>query len=73
MSPDLDRAPGTSWPRRRWRPRPRLDWSLGLSLAVVWPVTGLLYDLHLRHAERIPPSGGVLLLAIHVSVLDPVA
>ncbi|MEI4272790.1 lysophospholipid acyltransferase family protein [Klenkia sp. LSe6-5] len=73
MSRDLDRPPGTSWPRRRWRPRPRLDWSLAMCLAVVWPVTTVLYDLRLRHAERIPATGGVLLVANHVSVLDPLS
>ncbi len=44
-----------------------------MSLAVVWPVTAGVYDLRLRHAERIPAQGGVLLVANHVSVLDPLA
>lgn len=44
-----------------------------MSLAVVWPVSALVYDLRLRHADRIPARGGVLLVANHVSVLDPLA
>ena len=44
-----------------------------MCLWVVWPVCSLLYDLRLRHAERIPATGGVLLVANHVSVLDPLA
>ncbi|SSC24910.1 Phospholipid/glycerol acyltransferase [Klenkia terrae] len=44
-----------------------------MCLLVVWPVCGLIYDLRLRHAERIPATGGVLLVANHVSVLDPLA
>lgn len=44
-----------------------------MCLLVVWPVCSLIYDLRLRHAERIPASGGVLLVANHVSVLDPLA
>ncbi|SDO24403.1 1-acyl-sn-glycerol-3-phosphate acyltransferases [Klenkia soli] len=44
-----------------------------MCLWVVWPVCALLYDLRLRHAERIPAQGGVLLVANHVSVLDPLA
>ncbi|WP_242658485.1 lysophospholipid acyltransferase family protein [Klenkia brasiliensis] len=70
---DSDVAPGSRWPRRRWRPRPPLTWSLRMCLYVVWPVAGLLYDLRLRHAERIPATGGVLVVANHVSVLDPLA
>lgn len=44
-----------------------------MCLAVVWPVAGLLYDLRLQYAERIPADGGVLVVANHVSVLDPLA
>ncbi len=73
MSPDAVPRPGSSWPRRRWRPRPELDWALALTLGTVWPVCALLFDLRIRHAERIPATGGVLLVANHVSVLDPLA
>ncbi len=73
VSVDAVPGPGESWPRRRWRPRPKLDWALALCLGTVWPVCALLYDLRLRHVERIPATGGVLLVANHVSVLDPLA
>ncbi|MCW2583899.1 MAG: plsC [Klenkia sp.] len=72
MSTELA-APGGSWPRRRWRPRPPLNWALRLSLTVVGPVASVLFGLHFRHPERIPATGGVLLVANHVSVLDPLA
>jgi 1-acyl-sn-glycerol-3-phosphate acyltransferase len=58
-------------PRRRTR-RP-LPWALRLCVLVVYPVASLLFALRYRHAERIPPTGGVLLVANHVSILDPLA
>lgn len=53
--------------------RDRLSWSLRLCLWVVWPAAQLLFDLRYRHGERIPARGGVLLVANHVSILDPLA
>ena len=46
---------------------------LRLCVLVVYPVSSLLFRLGYRHADRIPPTGGVLLVANHVSVLDPLS
>jgi 1-acyl-sn-glycerol-3-phosphate acyltransferase len=43
------------------------------AIVVVYPVASMLFRLRYRHAERIPPTGPVLLVANHVSVLDPMA
>jgi 1-acyl-sn-glycerol-3-phosphate acyltransferase len=40
---------------------------------VIVPVSALLFRLRYRHPERIPATGPVLLVANHVSILDPLA
>jgi 1-acyl-sn-glycerol-3-phosphate acyltransferase len=59
-------------PPRRVTRRP-VPWALRLCVLVVYPVASLVFRLRYRHADRIPPAGGVLLVANHVSVLDPLA
>jgi 1-acyl-sn-glycerol-3-phosphate acyltransferase len=43
------------------------------AVLVVHPVASLMFRLRYRHAERIPPTGPVLVVANHVSVMDPLA
>ncbi|WP_245159218.1 lysophospholipid acyltransferase family protein [Blastococcus sp. TF02A-35] len=57
----------------KWRTRGRIPFPLWLCIVVVYPVASLLFRLRYRHPERIPTSGPVLLVANHVSVLDPLA
>jgi 1-acyl-sn-glycerol-3-phosphate acyltransferase len=42
-------------------------------IVVVYPVASLMFRLRYRHGERLPRTGPVLLVANHVSVLDPLA
>jgi 1-acyl-sn-glycerol-3-phosphate acyltransferase len=58
-------------PRRKTQDR--VPWALRLCVLVVYPVASILFQPRYRHAGRIPPTGGVLLVANHVSVLDPLA
>jgi 1-acyl-sn-glycerol-3-phosphate acyltransferase len=58
-------------PHRQTR-RP-VSLALWFCVVVVYPVTLLLFRLRYRHAERVPATGPVLLVANHVSVLDPLA
>ncbi|MCV2488918.1 1-acyl-sn-glycerol-3-phosphate acyltransferase [Geodermatophilus sp. YIM 151500] len=55
------------------RARGRLPFALWLCVLVVLPLSSLLFRLRYRHGERIPAEGPVLLVANHVSVLDPLA
>ncbi|MGY2002274.1 lysophospholipid acyltransferase family protein [Blastococcus sp. SYSU DS1024] len=57
----------------KWRTRGRISFPLWLCILVIYPVSSLLFRLRYHHAERIPLTGPVLLVANHVSVLDPLA
>jgi 1-acyl-sn-glycerol-3-phosphate acyltransferase len=57
----------------KWRTRGRPSYGMVAAILVIYPVSALMFKLRYRHGERIPPSGPVLLVANHVSVLDPLA
>jgi 1-acyl-sn-glycerol-3-phosphate acyltransferase len=57
----------------KWRTRGRLTYGMVAAIVVVHPVASLMFRLRYRHAERLPATGPVLLVANHVSVLDPLA
>ena len=57
----------------RWQTRGHLPWALWLAVAIVYPAASLLFRLRYRHGDRLPVRGPVLLVANHVSVLDPLA
>lgn len=57
----------------RWRTRGRITYGMAAAIAVIYPAASLLFRLRYRHGERIPPTGPVLVVANHVSVLDPLA
>ena len=59
-------------PPRRVTRRP-VPWALRLCVLVVHPAASVVFKLRYRHGRRIPSTGGVLLVANHVSVLDPLA
>ncbi len=60
-------------PPSRWRVHGRPSAALWFAIVVIVPVTSLLFRLRYRHGERIPATGPVLLVANHVSVVDPLA
>ena len=57
----------------KWRTRGWLTYGMWAAIVVVYPVASLMFRLRYRHAERLPARGPVLLVANHVSVLDPLA
>jgi 1-acyl-sn-glycerol-3-phosphate acyltransferase len=46
---------------------------MAFCIVVVYPIASLLFRLRYRHLHRIPATGPVLVVANHVSVLDPIA
>ena len=57
----------------KWRTRGRIGWAFWLCIVVVFPASKLLFAIRYRHGERFPRRGPVLLVANHVSILDPIA
>ena len=53
--------------------RGRIHPALRFAVVVIYPTASLLFRLRYRHGDRIPARGPVLLVANHVSVLDPLA
>jgi 1-acyl-sn-glycerol-3-phosphate acyltransferase len=57
----------------KWSTRLPMPVGMWVCFFTVYPVASLMFRLRYRHGERIPPTGPVLLVANHVSVLDPIA
>jgi 1-acyl-sn-glycerol-3-phosphate acyltransferase len=57
----------------KWRTRRPFPPGMLVAIPTVYPVASLLFRLRYRHGERIPPTGPVLVVANHISVLDPMA
>jgi 1-acyl-sn-glycerol-3-phosphate acyltransferase len=70
-SAGIDRPVGPRPPK--WRTRGRLSYGMLAAIVVVYPVASLMFRLRYRHADRLPATGPVLLVANHVSILDPLA
>jgi 1-acyl-sn-glycerol-3-phosphate acyltransferase len=70
-SAQVTRAPG----RRpmKWRTRGVPPFGMVVAIVLVYPFASLMFRLRYRHADRLPPRGPVLLVANHVSILDPIA
>ncbi|NYJ04330.1 lysophospholipid acyltransferase family protein [Petropleomorpha daqingensis] len=57
----------------KWRTRRPIPIGMAICIATIYPLASLVFRLRYRHGDRIPPTGPVLLVANHVSVLDPIA
>jgi len=57
----------------KWRTRGWPPFGMAVAILLVYPFSALMFRIRYRHAERIPVRGPVLLVANHVSILDPLA
>jgi 1-acyl-sn-glycerol-3-phosphate acyltransferase len=57
----------------KWRTRGRISYGMFAASVLIYPVASLLFELRYRHEERLPATGPVLLVANHVSIMDPLA
>lgn len=57
----------------KWRTRRPLSPAVLFIWAVIYPLTMLLFRMRYRNIDRIPATGPVLVVANHVSILDPLA
>jgi 1-acyl-sn-glycerol-3-phosphate acyltransferase len=57
----------------KWRTRRPLSLAMWVCIVVVYPIASLMFRLRYRHGERLPATGPVLVVANHVSILDPIA
>ncbi len=57
----------------KWRTRGIPPFGMCVAIPLVYPFASLMFRLRYRHAERLPARGPVLLVANHVSLLDPIA
>ena len=74
MAQDGHRPPAAGDGARRpphWQTRRPVPWALWLCVFFIYPATLLVFRSRYRNADRIPATGGVLVVANHVSVLDP--
>ena len=57
----------------KWRTRGHIPFTLWLAVVLIYPTASLLFRLRYRHGDRLPATGPVLVVANHVSVVDPLA
>jgi 1-acyl-sn-glycerol-3-phosphate acyltransferase len=57
----------------KWRTRRPVPLGMALCIVFVYPFASLVFRLRYRHDDRIPATGPVLVVANHVSILDPIA
>jgi 1-acyl-sn-glycerol-3-phosphate acyltransferase len=71
--PDAPERPRSARRPPKWRTRRPFPPGMLVAIPTVYPVASLLFRLRYRHGDRIPPYGPVLVVANHVSILDPIA
>jgi len=60
-------APPSDWPKDR-----KTWWPWRICAAILFPILGILARTEVRHGERIPDRGPVVVGSNHMSVIDPV-
>jgi 1-acyl-sn-glycerol-3-phosphate acyltransferase len=52
--------------------KPKAGWMVRAVVVVLYPFSGLMFRIRFSHLDRIPPTGGVILAANHISHVDTV-
>ena len=52
--------------------KPKPEWMVRAVVLALYPFSSLMFRIRYQHLDRIPPTGGVILAANHISHVDTV-